>query len=207
MSRATDALAQILQARSQGHDGQQLTHELMNDPGLLAIAPEPELRAALGTFTGTIAAPVLDGLRHHSDPFLSSVTIKSGTTHVERSGEREFLCNARPDSVATIGVSFRGSRLEAIGVLLFHELPHANSPVEVGAPSASRDEHVVIWWLESIMWAQQLLMDSQLVLAGDFGTGQLNARLLQLINSGDNDLDHAWFDPRRGAIKFRTAAT
>jgi hypothetical protein len=204
----TNEVAQALARRlPPDADPAALARELMSDKILNKIAPTPELRGALAMFTGTIAQPVLDGLRRGTDPLLAHVQISFNTEPMSEGdplATRTYQCTDQPDSVALVSKKLWGSRLEAIAAVLFHELLHAplvGTRDQWGTP---RQEHIPIFWLEHLMWAQASTSDPDLFTSGDYGTSTENKGLVEFLNSSTGSDSGPQFDPKHSVGDIST---
>ncbi|MGH2558904.1 MAG: hypothetical protein ACRDJH_07555 [Thermomicrobiales bacterium] len=174
---ARDRLERFLNRRGLSFDEREEALDVYDDPAVQAIIPAPNLRASLLMLTGwdpyqiTIDA-VLDGANPSGEPFQAL----------------EFADIGIADAVATIEYSSNGRFRMIFNEQFATESPEQLIPVIVheslhGGGTNSRQEEVIANILDTICYAEIVLIDPRIV---EFGTDLAvfnNVELLALLNS------------------------
>ncbi|MGC4033333.1 MAG: hypothetical protein QM754_16700 [Tepidisphaeraceae bacterium] len=151
-----------------------------------AIIPNANLRAALASLVGTAAEPAIASYIGKTNvtgkqyTLVDFGTVSSGTPV----GETKLSPGGRLN--LTINSAFAGEPFQVLSATLAHEALHQDAANNSGGDlPSSQDEEIIANAVETIVYAQQLLVDGSIAGNGTKLVVRTNTRLLALLNSGD----------------------
>lgn len=151
-----------------------------------AIVPNANLRAALVSLVGTAAEPAINSYLGRSNSTGKQYTIIDFGSVSSNTPVGETILSPGGRLNLTVNSIYAGEPFQVLSATLAHEIMHQDAANNVaGNLPNSQDEEIINNAVETIVYAQQLLVDPSV--AGN-GTGlvvRTNTRLLALLNSGD----------------------
>jgi hypothetical protein len=151
------------------------------------IMPNANLRAALASLVGTVGEPAIESYIGRS-----TVTRKSYTSVTFGSvsssapvGETKLSPGGRLS--LEINPIYAGEPFQVLSATLAHEILHqdASTNSSSGTTPSSQDEEIIANAVETIVYAQQLLIDPSPAGNATALIVRTNTRLLAMLNSGD----------------------
>lgn len=159
---------------------------LYDSSATAAIVPNASLRAALVSLVGTAGEPAINSFIGKTNSTGKSYTVvdfgtvSSGTPV----GETQLSPGGRLS--LTINNTFAGEPFQVLAATLAHEAMHQDPANNVnGDLPAGQDEEIIANAVETVVYAQQLLVDPSVAANGTKLVVRTNTRLLALLNSGD----------------------
>ena len=159
---------------------------LYDSSATAAIVPNASLRAALVSLVGTAGEPAINSFLAKTNstgkPYtvVDFGTVSSGTPV----GETQLSAGGRLN--LTINSTFAGEPFQVLSATLAHEAMHQDPANNVnGDLPAGQDEEIIANAVETVVYAQQLLVDPSVAANGTKLVVRTNTRLLALLNSGD----------------------
>jgi hypothetical protein len=151
-----------------------------------AIFPNANMRAALVSLVGTVAEPAINSYltkgNASTKPYtlVNFGTVSNGTpvgeTSLSPGGRLSLIVNS----------VFAGEPFQVVSATLAHEALHQDAANNVnGDLPSGQDEEIVANAVETVVWAQQLLVDAAPAANASKLVVRTNTRLLALLNSGD----------------------
>jgi hypothetical protein len=149
-----------------------------NNTTVKAIIPDANLRAAMLSLYGTIGEPAISSMLDGTNVTGKPQTIIDFSTDVSASAdvaETLVLVNGRLRTL--FKTSYAGEPFEALSAKIAHEAIHQDKDDNL-------NEEVVANTIETMVYAQQLLVDSSYVSAGTTLIKADNDKLLAMLDSG-----------------------
>lgn len=146
-----------------------------------SIIPNPNLRAALLSLSGTSASGAIDTVLTNNNrggqPYVSieidlNLTASAALHHVFPDGTQKI----------SVSANVKAEPFQALGALLAHEVMHDDQPGRL----LGQNEEVIASAALTFAWAEQLLVSPSLASRNTFRVRVNNTHLLALLNSGNN---------------------
>lgn len=149
-----------------------------NNSTTKAIIPDANLRAAMVSLVGTIAEPAIGAMLDGKNVTGKSQTIIDFSTDVGPSAEvAETLVLVNGRLRTLFKTSYAGEPFQALSTWIAHEALHQDA-------DAGQNEAIATNVVETMVWAQQLLVDSSYVNTNTALVKSENVKLLAMLNSG-----------------------
>jgi hypothetical protein len=146
-----------------------------------SIIPNPNLRAALLSLSGTVASGAIETVLTSNN--------RGGRPYVSIEIDPNFTENfalhwVLPDGTQKITVSafVKAEPFQALGALLAHEVMHDDQP----GRQLGQNEEVIVDVARAVAWAEQLLVSPSLASRDTLLIRSNNTIILALLNSGNN---------------------
>jgi hypothetical protein len=157
-----------------------------NDSTITSLVPSANMRAALASLTGTVAENAIAQFTTNANVTGKPFTVVDFSTEVSSSAVvAETTGNVSTKRIRTLfKTSFKGENFLALAPFLAHEALHQDV---VGADPALQDgipEEKFATTVETMVWAQELVIDPTPASAHTELSTHLNADLLAYLNSG-----------------------
>lgn len=166
------ALGQITEAQKQEAVGR------FNDPVTAQLVPAANLRAAIVSLVGTVGEAAIPSLLDGQNDTGQRYTVIDFSSEVSNSAPvAETKVNNQGRLRTLIKPSFAGEPFQALGAVMAHEALHQDA-------LNSQVEEVFTNVVETLVYAQQVLIDPSIAAAGTRLVTDLNASLLAMLNSG-----------------------
>jgi len=149
-----------------------------NNTTVKQIIPDANLRAAMLSLYGTIGEPAIAAMLDGQNLTGKNQTIVDFSTDVAANAEvAETLVLSNGRLRTLFKTSYAGEPFQALSAKLAHESVHQDS-------DDNQNEEVVANTVETMVYAQQLLVDSSFATAGTTLIKSDNDKLLALLDSG-----------------------
>lgn len=157
-----------------------------NDTTIKSLIPSANLRAALVSLVGTVAEGAIDAYTTTGNVTGKKFTIIDYSSEVSGSAVvSETKGNPTTGRLRTLyKTSFQGESFIALSANLAHEAVHQDIVGSTEDLPDGQNEEIFANTIDTIVWAEQLLVDSAPANDHTQLTTALNANLLAMLNSG-----------------------
>jgi hypothetical protein len=156
------------------------------DPTNSSLVPSANLRAAIVSLVGTVAEPAISHLLDDDNVTGLKYTVIDFSTEVSGSVVvAETKGNPTTGRLRTVfKPSFAGEPFQALGAILAHEALHQDLVGATPNLPNGQNEEIFTNVVETMVYAQHLLIDPSIAQAGTQLVTQQNGMLLAMLNSG-----------------------
>lgn len=158
-----------------------------NDVNNQSLVPAPNIRAGIVALVGTVAETAIDDLLGTDNVTGKKYTIIDFSTDVTGSATiAETKANPTTGRLRTLfKTTYRGEPFQVLSAMMAHEAVHQDIPDTVSPDLPdSINEEIFANTVETIVWAQHLMVDDSVASAGTQLVTERNASLLAMLNSG-----------------------
>jgi hypothetical protein len=160
---------------------------LYDSTATAGIVPDANLRAALVSLTGTVAEPAISSVLNRQNVTnrnWSSITFSSSISADAPTGETKISSTGR--LYTYIRPTYAGEPFQVLAGIVAREVMRQDSAGDSnGNLPDSQDESIVLSTVETVVYAQNVLLQPVVAGNGTLLINRANERLLALLNSGD----------------------
>lgn len=149
-----------------------------NDATVQSIVPDANLRAAMLSLYGTVGQPAIDAMLNGDNQTGKPQTVVDFSTEVSSGADVAETLVVKGNRLRTLfKESYAGEPFEALSTWVAHEAMHQDTP-------DGQSEAIATNIVESMVWAQQLEVDSSYVNTHTALVKLENDKLYAMLNSG-----------------------
>jgi len=151
-----------------------------NDATTTSIVPNANLRAAMASLVGTVGEPAIEVMLTSANPTNQPFTVVDFSSEVSGGAVvAETKVSATTGRLRTLfKTSLQGEPFQVLATFLAHEALHTDNP-------NSQNEEIFANYVQTSVWAQNVLAQPSIVGAGTQLVTENNLLLMAALNSGD----------------------